>query len=125
MSAESSRSIFLRLPTELREWVAHEALVGRRSKNALVIEAVELLKASRTERLADEKHALAIELAISVARLPKGTAIVLQTEHDHLRTDILVREPSQTNCSILARVRGEQVVFVDNVAGNACSGDRQ
>ena len=125
MFAESSRSIFLRLPTELREWVAHEALVGRRSKNALVIEAVELLKASRTERLADEKHALAIELAISVARLPKGTAIVLQTEHDHLRTDILVREPSQTNCSILARVRGEQVVFVDNVAGNACSGDRQ
>jgi hypothetical protein len=114
MSAESSRSIFLRLPADLRQWVVHEALIGRRSMNALVVEAVELLKASRTERLADEKHALAIELAISMARLPRGTAIVLQTKHHHLGTDILVREPSQAGYSVLACVRGEEVVFADN-----------
>jgi hypothetical protein len=30
----------------------------------------------------DDQHAAAIEMAISVARLPKGTAIILQTEHE-------------------------------------------
>lgn len=93
--------------------------------NAVIVDAIGQLKAIRTERLAEDNHAAAIELAISVAGLPKGTAIMLQTEHDHLRTDILVREPSQTNCSILARVRCEQVVFVDDVAGDAYSGDRR
>ena len=114
MSAESSRSIFLRLPADLREWVAHEALVGRRSMNALVIEAVEFLKASRTERLADEKHALAIELAISLARCPKGTEIIFRPGNNTHKTEILIRKPSQADYSVLASVHGEEVVFADD-----------
>ena len=56
-----------------------------------------------------------------MARLPNGTAIILQTERDHLETDILVRRPSQGHYSLLASVNGEEVVFADNV-GSAESG---
>jgi hypothetical protein len=66
------------------------------------------------QTVADDRHAAAIEMAISVARLPKGTAIILQVKGHHLRTDILVCEPSQTNYSILAQVHGEEVVFIDD-----------
>ncbi len=125
MSGKSSGAMFLRLPADLRQWVAHEAVVGRRSMNAVVVEAVDFLKSTRTDQLADGQHAAAIELAISVARLPKGTAIMLQTKRHHLRTDILVRKPSETNGSILARVHGEGVVFGDDNAGDARSGDGQ
>ena len=111
MSAESSPSIFLRLPADLRQWVVHEALIGRRSMNALVVEAVELLKANRTERLADEKHAFAIEMAISFARCPKGTEIIFKSDNSTHRTEILARKPSQADYSILACVHGEEVVL--------------
>lgn len=114
MSAESSRSIFLRLPADLRQWVAEEGLRGRRSMNAVIVDAIGQSKAIRTERMAEDNHAAAIELAISVAQLAKGTAIMLQTEHHHLRTGILVRKPSQADYSVLACVRGEDVAFVDD-----------
>jgi hypothetical protein len=66
------------------------------------------------ERAGNKKHAAAIEMAISVARLPTGTATMLQTKHHQLRTDILVREPSQADYSVLAGVDGEEVVFADD-----------
>jgi hypothetical protein len=114
MSHKSSEAMFLRFPADLRRWVAEEALHGRRSMNAVIVDAVEQLKATRAERLAEDSHAVAIELTISAARLPKGTAIMLQTEHDHLGTDILARRPSQADYSVLARVNGEEVVFADD-----------
>jgi hypothetical protein len=123
MPAESSRSIFVRLPAELREWVVHEALVGRRSMSAVVVEAVDFMKSTQTYQFEDYQHAAAIERAISVAHLPKGTAIMLQTEHDHLRTHILVQRPSEADCSVLACVDGKEVVFADDFARDARSGD--
>ncbi len=75
--------------------------------------------------VADDRHAASIEMAISVAQLPKGTAIILQTKHRHLSTEILVCEHLQTKYSILARVYGEQVDFADNAAGAAGSGGSQ
>jgi hypothetical protein len=121
MSHKSPEAMFLRFPADLRQWVAQEGLRGRRSMNAVIVDAVEQLKVTRAERLADDSHAAAVELTISVARLPKGTAIMLQTERDHLETDILVRRPSQAHYSLLASVDGEEVVFPDNV-GTAESG---
>jgi hypothetical protein len=106
--------MLLRLPADLRQWLAREAVQGSRSQNAVVVEAIDLLRATRTERLADDNHSAAIELAISVARLPKSTAIMLQTKDRHLRTDILVRKPSQGNYSVLACVDGKEVVFADD-----------
>jgi len=82
--------------------------------NAIIVDAVDQLKATRGERLAENNHAAAIELVISAVRLPKGTAIMLQTENDHLGTDILVRRPSHADYSVLARVRGGEVVFADD-----------
>jgi hypothetical protein len=114
MSHKSSQAMFLRFPPVLRRWVAEEALHGRRSMNAVIVDAVEQFKTTRAERLAEDSHAAAIELTISAARLPKGTAIILQTEHDHLGTDILARRPSQADYSVLARVNGEEVVFADD-----------
>jgi len=74
------------------------------------------LKAARAARLADDNHAAAIELAISLALawLPEGTAILLPPKDRHLRTDILVRTPSQNDYSVLARVDGEEIVFADD-----------
>ncbi|HMD61982.1 MAG TPA: hypothetical protein VKG78_11145 [Opitutaceae bacterium] len=84
----------VRLPADLHQWVADEALRGRHSMNAVVVEAVDLLKATRAERRAHERHVAAIELAISVTQLPMGTAIIMQTDYLELKTDILVRAPS-------------------------------
>jgi len=109
-----SDDLKVRLPADLRQWVVEEALRGRSSLNAVIVKAVDQLKATRTERLADDNHAAAIELAISVARLQKGTAIMFQTKDRHLRTDILVRKPSQNDYSVLAHVDGEEVVFADD-----------
>jgi hypothetical protein len=109
-----SSDLKIRLPTDLRQWVAEEGLRARRSMNAIIVDAVSRLKATRTERLAGDNHAAAIELAISLARLPKGTAIMLQIEHDLLRTDILVLKPSEADWSILASVDGGKIVFADN-----------
>lgn len=83
------------------------------------------MKSTRTDQFEDDQHAAAIEMAISVAQLPKGTAIMLQSKHHQLRTDILVREPLQTNYSILARVHGEEVVFANDIGGDARGGDGQ
>jgi hypothetical protein len=65
--------------------------------NAVVVEAIDLLKSVRSDRLADDKHAAAIKLAISLARLPKDTAIILKSGYHDRKTDILVREPSQVD----------------------------
>ena len=66
------------------------------------------------QTVADDRHAAAIEMAISVALLPRGTAIILQTSPTHLGTDILVNRPSQVHYSLLACVRGEEVVLADD-----------
>ena len=122
MSDETSGALFLRLPPDLRQWVAHEASVNRRSMNAVVVEAVDILKSTRTDQLAEDQHLAAVDRAIFVSRLPKGTAIMLQTEHHNLRTNILVLRPLQTSYSILARVHGQEVVFA---AGDVRNGDGQ
>jgi hypothetical protein len=66
------------------------------------------------QTVADDQHAAAIEMAISVALLPRGTAIILRRAHTHLGTDILVSRPSQADYFVLACVRGEEVVFADD-----------
>lgn len=114
MPPESHRSIFIRLPADLREWVVHQALVGRRSMSAVVVEAVDFMKSTQANQFEADQHAAAIERTISVAHLPKGTAIMLQTEHEHLRTQIFVQRPSEADCSVLARVDGKEVVFAEN-----------
>jgi hypothetical protein len=114
MSAKSCRSIFVRLPADLREWVTHQALVGRRSMSAVVVEAIDVLKSTRATQFEADQHAAAIERAISVAHLPQGTAIMLQTERDHLRTQIFVQKPCEVDCSVLAFVVGQKVVFPEN-----------
>jgi hypothetical protein len=65
------------------------------------------------QTVADDQHTAAIEMTISVALLPRGTAIILQTVH-HLGTDILVCMPYQADYSILACIRGDEVVFADD-----------
>jgi hypothetical protein len=125
MPDRNSNALFVRLPADLHHWVTQEALRARCSMNAVVVEAIDLSRVTRTEQLADDKHAAAIELAISLARLPKGTAIILKSDYHDRQTDILVRESPQVDYSILAKVDGEEVVFADNIAGAAQSGDGQ
>jgi len=114
MSHKTSEAMFLRFPADLRRWVAEEALHGRRSMNAVIVEAVGRLKATRTAKLADDHHAAAIELAISLARLPKGTETIFRPDYDTHRTEILVRKSSQADYSVLASVNGEEAVFADD-----------
>ena len=118
-----SHDLKVRLPTDLHRWLAHEALRDRRSLNAIVIEAVGLLKATRTLQLSGETHAAAIELAISMARLPEGTAIILKPDRNSHRTEILIRRPFETDYSLLARVHEAEVVFAE---GSPCAeGDQE
>ena len=115
----------VRLPAALKDWVAQEAADRKCPMNTIVLDALTMkMDQALSEQLA-KKHDAAVNLAISVAQLPKGTAIILQTEHHGLRADILVREPLQVDYSILARVDGEEVVFAHNITGAAQSGDGQ
>ncbi len=111
MSDESSQAMFVRLPGDLRRWVADEALRGRCSMNAVVVGAIESLKAARADRLADDRHAAAIETAISLGRLPKGTEIILRPDKSERKTQVLVRRPSETRYEILAYVHDAEVGF--------------
>jgi len=63
-------------------------------------------------------HDVAVELAISVADLPKGTAIILQSASLGTKTDILVKEPTDTEYALLAHVSGAEVTFADDPAAN-------
>jgi len=110
MSDRSSTAVYLRLSVDLHRWVADEALRGHRSMNAVVVEAIDLMTAARTERLARERHAAAIELAISTARLPECTTFLYRPgSHDH-DTEVFILKPGQTEYSFLVRVNGEKVV---------------
>jgi hypothetical protein len=82
--------------------------------NTVVLDALNTKMTLVLSDQAKKKHDAAIEMAISVARLPKGTATMLQTKHHHLRTEVLVLRPSQADYSVLAYVDGEEVVFADD-----------
>ncbi len=101
----------VRLPSAIKDWVAQEAADRKCPMNTVVLDALTMKMDQVLSEQLGKKHDAAVNLAISVAQLPKGTEIVLQTKHHDLRTDILVREPSQTDYSFLARVHGEEVVF--------------
>ena len=101
----------VRLPAALKDWVAQEAADRKCPMNTVVLDALTMKMDQALSEQLGKKHDATVKLAISVAQLPKGTEIVLQTKHHDLRTGILVREPSQTNYSFLAEVHGEDVVF--------------
>jgi hypothetical protein len=109
-----SNDLKVRLPIDLGRWVADEAFRGRTSMNAVVVDAVASLKATRTERHADAKHAAAIERAITLATLPTGAGIILKPHNNGQMTEILVCKPSAAEYSVLARVSGENIVFADD-----------
>ncbi len=115
----------VRLTATLKAWVAQEAAARKCPMNTVILDALSMTMNQALREQLRREHDAAVRLAISIAQLPKGTAIVLQTEQHDLITDILVREPFQTNYSILARVHGEQVVFADNTAETAENGSSQ
>ncbi len=59
-------------------------------------------------------HNAAVELAISVALLPKGTAFLWRTDDRGLKTDILAKAPADADYFLLARVSGQEVTFADD-----------
>ena len=117
MTDDSSHATFIRLPGDLRRWVAGEALRGRCSINAIIVGAVASLKAGQANRRADDRHTAAIEMAITLSRLPKGTEIVLRPSKNERSTEVLVRLPERTRYLLLANVKGEEVLFGDDVNG--------
>lgn len=78
--------------------------------NAVVAEAIDLLKATLTERNVQNKHDAAVELAISRARLPEGTTFLYKPGSHGQETEVFVLKPGQAEYSFLARVNGEEVV---------------
>jgi hypothetical protein len=69
-------------------------------------------------------HIAAVDLAISVAHLPRSTAIILQSKSACISpaTDILVKAPGDADYTLLARVWGVDVTFVDVPAARAVLG---
>jgi len=67
MPQERSQQLFVRLPADLRRWIAEEAARTRRSLNAVLIEAIYLFRADRTASRCGRDHAAAIEQAIVTA----------------------------------------------------------
>jgi hypothetical protein len=122
MSHRISTAFYLRLPADLRRWVAEEAIRARCSMNSIVVGAIESLRTVQDARLANDRHTAAIETAISLARLPRGTEIILRSDKNELRTQVLVRKPDQTRYAVLAEARGEEVVYSEEPAGTPPGG---
>jgi len=77
------------------------------------IPAHERARLSRLEAELIEKHDAAVEAAIDIEQLPKGTAILIPPSHRYER-DILVQRPSDANYVLFARVWGEEVAFAED-----------
>ena len=125
MTKKCPNPMFLRLPQDLRLWVADEALRGRRSMNSLLVEAVDFFRGSRSRERRDHDHSAAIEQAISLARLPQSTSIIMRSGHHEHETEILIQTPSNADLVPLARVSGQEVTFATDAAIAAANADAQ
>ncbi len=113
-ASQSLPRLNIRLTAALRAWVAQEAVERKCPMNTVVLDALTMKMEQGLSELLGKKHDAAVKLAISVAQLPKGTGIVLQTDYLKLKTDILVRAPSDADYAVLAHVSGEEVAFSDD-----------
>jgi hypothetical protein len=82
--------------------------------NAVVLDALNTKMTSVLSAERDKEHDAAVRMAISVALLPKGTAIMLQTDSSRLKTDILAKTPTDADYFPLARVSHQEVTFTDD-----------
>jgi hypothetical protein len=116
----------VRLPADVSAWVAQEAAHRHCALNTVVLDALNTKMTLILIEQANKKHDAAVKQAISVADLPRGTEIILQSAAPGMKTDILVKARADADYSMLARVLGEEVTFADGrVAHFADSGQGQ
>ena len=71
------------------------------------------------------RHGTAVEFALSVARAPNRTALLWRTDFHKLKTDILIKGPTDADYKLFARVRGANVTFVDDPNRNIAEAARR
>jgi hypothetical protein len=106
----------VRLPGEVKAWVVQEAEHRRCPMNTVVLDALNTKMTLTLHERATKSHDAAVKQAISVADLPRGTVIILQSVSPGMKTDILVKAAADADYSLLARVRGQEVTFADDPA---------
>jgi hypothetical protein len=117
-ASQSLPRLNVRLPAIMKAWVAQEAADRNCPMNTVVLDAMSTRMNLASIEQMNKKHDAAIKLAISVAQVPKGTAIILQSDRPKLKTDILVKGSADADYSVLARVCGEEIIFFDNSTTN-------
>lgn len=112
----------VRLPPDLRSWVADAALEGRRSMNSLIIEAVHFLKLTRADERRGRKHEEAVSHAVELA---KGSRIFIVKSDKHpFQTELLDQKPGDDKPTLFARITDEHVqIFGKEEAGIFPQGD--
>ena len=118
MSSRDLPKIVVRLPRDVKRWLVEQAVENASSQTSEIVRAVRERMVRCHAGSAELAHNVAVELAISVADLPKGTAIILQSASPGMKTDILVKAPSDADYLLVARVLGEEVAFADDPAAN-------
>jgi len=118
VSSRNTSKFVLRLPPDLRQWIADEAVHSLRSMNAVVIEAVGLLMESRAEERRGHKHAAAVLQAIASGALVKGAwaCIIIKPDLHAMQTELLIQKPGEDEPIVFACVRGENIEMVGDVA---------
>lgn len=112
--------LLVRLPVDVKEWVAQEALDRGCSMNAVIVDALNAKITSVFGETQNKKHAAAIKAVIDIEQLPKGTAILMPPSHRQRETDLLVRRPADVDYGLLARVSGEDATYAeDDVSAKA------
>ena len=106
--------LLVRLPVDVKEWVAQEALDRGCSMNAVIVEALNAKITSVFGETQNKKHAAAIKAVIDIEQLPKGTAILMPPSHRQRETDLLVRRPADVDYGLLARVSGEDATYAED-----------
>lgn len=103
--------LIVRLPIRVRDWIADEAHKGRRSMNSVVIEAVNVLIATRAQEQRGPKHDAAVTHALASTELSHCDCIISKSRHHAFQTELLVQEPVTGKLSAIACITDEHIHF--------------
>jgi len=117
VSSCNTSKFVLRLPPDLRQWIADEAVHSLRSMNAVVIEAVGFLMESRAEERRGHKHAEAVLHAIASSELVKGAwaCMIIKPDQHAMQTELLIQKSGEDEPILFASITGENIDMFGDV----------
>jgi hypothetical protein len=105
------RKFVVRLPSEVKEWVAARAKAECTSMNSVVVRAIKAVMAVAERHAKTRANEEQAERIVAEANLPRGTRIICLPIDDGF--ELLVRRPDDDMDWVLARILGGKTTAYD------------